>query len=211
VNQAALAWRYLWARLLVAGLNLALLALGVSVMVFLLLVGAQFERSLQRDLAGIDLVIRAKGSPLQLILAGVFHLNVPTGNVALVAVQIVRDNPLVDQVIPLALGDSHTVKLEGFMMPLQPGEKQRHFLLSSVPTTCSFCVPAGPEGLVEIRSRGSVKYTLEPVMVEGRIAVLTNDPSGCSTGSSMRKPSSHRRHCAYGASRSRTHRASSSR
>ena len=59
--------------------------------------------------------------------------------------------------------NNRTVKLEGLMMPLEPGEKQRHFLLSSVPVTCAFCVPAGPEGLVEVRSRTPVKYTLEPV------------------------------------------------
>lgn len=103
---AGLAWRFLWARPLVATLNLALLSLGVAAMVFLLVVAAQVERSLQRDLAGIDLVVGAKGSPLQLILAGVFHLDVPTGNVPLAAVQTVRDNPLVARVLPLALGDS---------------------------------------------------------------------------------------------------------
>jgi hypothetical protein len=74
--------------------------------------------------------------------------------------------------------NNRTVKLEGFMMPLEPGEKQRHFLLSSVPVTCAFCVPAGPEGLVEVRSRTPVKYTLEPVLVEGRLAVLSGDPYG---------------------------------
>ena len=105
-----LAWRFLWARPLVAALNLALLTLGVAAMVFLLVVGAQVERSLQRDVAGIDLVVGAKGSPLQLILAGVFHLDVPTGNVPLAAVQTLRDNPMVAQVIPLSLGDS----LRGF-------------------------------------------------------------------------------------------------
>ena len=47
--------------------------------------------------------------------------------------------------------DKRVVKIQGFMMPLEPGDKQRHFLLSSVPTSCSFCVPAGPEGLVEVR------------------------------------------------------------
>jgi len=74
--------------------------------------------------------------------------------------------------------NNQTVRLEGFMMPLEPGEKQRHFLLSSVPTTCSFCVPAGPEGLVEVRSRTPVKYTLDPVLVEGKLAVLSDDPYG---------------------------------
>lgn len=70
------------------------------------------------------------------------------------------------------------VKIQGFMMPLEPGDKQTHFLLSSVPTTCAFCVPAGPEGLVEVRSKQPVRYTVEPVMVEGVLAVLNDDPYG---------------------------------
>jgi uncharacterized protein len=79
---------------------------------------------------------------------------------------------------PVQAMHNTTVKVQGFMMPLEPGEKQKHFLLSAVPTTCQFCVPAGPEGLVEVRSRTPVKYTLEPVVVEGKLAVLSNDPYG---------------------------------
>lgn len=71
-----------------------------------------------------------------------------------------------------------TVRIQGFMMPLEPGDKQRHFLLSAVPTTCSFCIPAGPQGLVEVRSREPVRYGIEPVVVEGRLTVLENDPYG---------------------------------
>lgn len=74
--------------------------------------------------------------------------------------------------------DKQKVKVQGFMMPLEPGDKQRHFLLSSVPTSCNFCTPAGPEGLIEVRSRTPVRYTLEPVVVEGTMAVLSNDPYG---------------------------------
>jgi uncharacterized protein len=74
--------------------------------------------------------------------------------------------------------DKQTVKIQGFMMPLEAGDKQRHFLLSSVPTSCSFCVPAGPEGLVEVRTKTPVRYTLEPVVVEGILAVLMDDPYG---------------------------------
>lgn len=70
------------------------------------------------------------------------------------------------------------VKVQGFMMPLEPGDKQSHFLLSSVPTTCTFCVPAGPEGLVEVRTKSPVRYTVEPVVVEGVLAVLNDDPYG---------------------------------
>lgn len=101
-----LAWRYLWARPLVAALNLALLALGVAAMSFVVVVSEQVEHSLQRDLAGIDLVVGAKGSPLQLILAGVFHLDVPTGNIPLASVKLLREHPLVGRVIPVSLGDS---------------------------------------------------------------------------------------------------------
>lgn len=74
--------------------------------------------------------------------------------------------------------DKQKVRVQGFMLPLEPGDKQRHFLLSSVPTSCSFCVPAGPEGLVEVRSKQPVRYTLEPVVVEGTMAVLSDDPYG---------------------------------
>jgi uncharacterized protein len=76
-----------------------------------------------------------------------------------------------------ALNDK-TVKLQGFMLPLEPGEKQKHFLLSGVPTTCSFCVPAGPEGLVEVRASTPVKYTVDVVTLEGRMAVLKDDKFG---------------------------------
>ncbi|MFO1246063.1 MAG: DUF3299 domain-containing protein [Ramlibacter sp.] len=71
-----------------------------------------------------------------------------------------------------------TQRIQGFMMPLEPGERQRHFLLSSVPLTCSFCVPGGPESMVEVKSKTPVRYTLEPVTVEGNFAVLSDDPYG---------------------------------
>jgi hypothetical protein len=76
-----------------------------------------------------------------------------------------------------ALNDK-SQRIQGFMMPLEPGERQRHFLLSSVPLSCSFCVPGGPESMVEVKTRTPVKYSLEPVVVEGKFAVLADDPYG---------------------------------
>jgi putative ABC transport system permease protein len=102
----ALAWRYLWSRPLGAALNLLLLSLGLASITFLLLVNYQFSRAFDRDLAGIDVVVGAKGSPMQLILSGVFHIDVPPGNVPLKAVQALRAHPLVAQVIPISLGDN---------------------------------------------------------------------------------------------------------
>jgi hypothetical protein len=69
-------------------------------------------------------------------------------------------------------------RIQGFMMPLEPGERQTHFLLSSVPLSCSFCVPGGPESMVEVRTKTPIKATMEPVVVEGRFHVLADDPYG---------------------------------
>ncbi len=70
------------------------------------------------------------------------------------------------------------VKVQGWMLPLEPGDRQKHFLLSSVPTSCNFCTPAGPEGLIEIRTTTPVRYTLDAITVEGLLAVLKDDPYG---------------------------------
>ena len=72
----------------------------------MLLVSHQIDRAFERDLAGIDVVVGAKGSPMQLILSGVFHLDVPTGNVPLAAVKALQQHPQVAKVIPISLGDS---------------------------------------------------------------------------------------------------------
>lgn len=71
-----------------------------------------------------------------------------------------------------------TQRIQGFMMPLDPGEKQKHFLLSSVPLTCAFCLPGGPESMVEVKTKTPVKYSMEPVVVEGRFLVLNDDAYG---------------------------------
>ena len=71
-----------------------------------------------------------------------------------------------------------TQRIQGFMMPLEPGEKQKHFLLTSVPLTCGFCVAGGPESMVEVKTKTPIRYTMEPVTVEGRFLVLLDDPYG---------------------------------
>jgi len=100
------AWRYLWARPMGAALNVLLLSLGLASITFLLLVGAQLSKAFERDLAGIDVVVGAKGSPMQLILSGVLHIDVPPGNVPLKAVRSLEQNPLVAGMIPISLGDN---------------------------------------------------------------------------------------------------------
>ncbi len=101
-----LAWRYLWASPLTTALNLLLLTLGLAAVTFVLRASAQVEGGLKRDLANIDLVVGAKGSPMQIMLAGVFHLDTPTGNIPLAALELLKQQPLVAQAVPLSLGDS---------------------------------------------------------------------------------------------------------
>jgi putative ABC transport system permease protein len=83
-----------------------MLALGVATVALTLLITRELEARLTRDAAGIDLVVGAKGSPLQVVLAGVYHADVPPGNIPLDTIDTLRRNPLIAQVIPLALGDS---------------------------------------------------------------------------------------------------------
>lgn len=103
---AGLSIAYLRDRALNTALNILLLALGVATMVILLLFSSQLEGRFTRDAQGIDLVVGAKGSPLQLILSSIYHIDVPTGNVPADTVEMLRRDPTVAQVIPLALGDS---------------------------------------------------------------------------------------------------------
>ena len=101
-----LAWSYLRARPLGTLLNVILLALGVGTIGFVLIVNDQIGESLSRDAKGIDLVVGAKGSAIQLILTGIFHLDVPTGNIPLKSAQELAKNPLIRRVIPLSIADS---------------------------------------------------------------------------------------------------------
>jgi putative ABC transport system permease protein len=106
VNLTTLSASYLRARPLNTVLSLVLLSLGVATIVLLLLVVSQLEERMHRDARGIDLVVGAKGSPMQLILSGIYHVDAPTGNIPLSSVEMLSSNKMVKRAIPLALGDS---------------------------------------------------------------------------------------------------------
>ena len=107
MNLFKLSASYLRAQPLNTTMNLLVLALGMGTITLLLLLGQQLEERLGRDAQGIDLVVGAKGSPLQIILANLYHLDMPTGNIPhSEALSLARD-PLVARAIPLALGDNY--------------------------------------------------------------------------------------------------------
>ena len=74
--------------------------------------------------------------------------------------------------------DKKEVKIQGFMMPLDMGEKQSRFILTALPPSCSFCLPGGPEQMVEVQTKQPVKYGFEPILLTGKLAVLKDDPMG---------------------------------
>ena len=74
--------------------------------------------------------------------------------------------------------DKKEVSIQGFMMPLDMGEKQARFILSALPPSCSFCLPGGPEQMIEVQAKTPVKYGFEPILLTGKLAVLKDDPMG---------------------------------
>jgi putative ABC transport system permease protein len=88
------------------GFHALTLALGIAVLTAVLALNAGLSGRFQRDLGGIDLVVGAKGSPLQLILSSVFELDQPTGNIPLPTVQLLRNNMMVRRAVPVSLGDN---------------------------------------------------------------------------------------------------------
>jgi len=105
-----LAWAYMRDRPLTVGLNALLLGIAVATLVLLLQFATQAGERFERDARGIDLVVGAKGSPLQLVLSSVYHIDQPTGNIPLGELARLRADPGVGKAIPLALGDN----FEGF-------------------------------------------------------------------------------------------------
>jgi uncharacterized protein len=74
--------------------------------------------------------------------------------------------------------DGKKLQLEGFMIPLDIGDNQRRFLLVAAPPHCSFCLPAGPDSMIEIRASKGVRYRFEAVSLTGTFQLLKDDPAG---------------------------------
>jgi hypothetical protein len=88
-----------------------------------------------------------------------------------------------DRIVPVfskeILGlDKQAVRVQGFILPLDLGDQQHHFLLSAVPPHCPFCLPAGPEAIVEVVAKKRIAYSFEPIILAGNFSVLKDTPEG---------------------------------
>jgi putative ABC transport system permease protein len=106
MNQVKLIGAFIRRRPLTWGFHALTLALGVAVLTAVLALNAGLSGRFQRDLGGIDLVVGAKGSPLQLIMSAVFQLDQPTGNIPLPVLQMLTGNMMVQRAVPVSLGDN---------------------------------------------------------------------------------------------------------
>jgi putative ABC transport system permease protein len=102
-----LAWRNIWFKPLNTMLSIILLASSVAIITVLILLEKQFEEQFSSNADNIDLVLGAKGSPLQLILSSVYQVDAPTGNINYAEAQTWMKNPFVKTAIPLAFGDNY--------------------------------------------------------------------------------------------------------
>ncbi|MFN3918187.1 MAG: ABC transporter permease [Flavobacteriales bacterium] len=107
MNLLRLAIKNIVHRKLTSALSILLLAAGISIMTLLLLTNHQLQNKFNKNVEGIDLVVGAKGSRLQLVLCNIFHIDNPTGNIKLKETQFISKHPFVKSAIPLSLGDNY--------------------------------------------------------------------------------------------------------
>jgi putative ABC transport system permease protein len=86
---------------------LLILGLGTALINIVLKIQERLDSQLHQNVAGIEALVGAKGSPIQLTLANIYHLDDPTGNIPLEKAEALRNNPMVDKAIPMAYGDNH--------------------------------------------------------------------------------------------------------
>lgn len=107
MNTLALAWKNItqqWGSTL---LSIFLTAFGVSILLVIYISGDSFEKQLENNSKNVDLVVGAKGSPMQLILSSLYHVDNPTGNISLAEANKIATNPFVQLAVPISLGDNY--------------------------------------------------------------------------------------------------------
>jgi putative ABC transport system permease protein len=88
-------------------LSIILLTSSVAIITVLVLLEKQFEEKFTNNINGVDLVLGAQGSPLQLILSSVYQVDAPTGNISYDSAKVWMQHPFVKKAIPLAFGDNY--------------------------------------------------------------------------------------------------------
>jgi putative ABC transport system permease protein len=123
MNIFKISWANLKDKKLNSFLSALLMTLGIGIISLLLLLNKQLDEQFRRNIKGIDMVVGAKGSPLQLILSAIYQIDSPTGNISLAESQRITKNPLVKTAIPLSMGDNY----KSFRIVGTNGKYPNHF------------------------------------------------------------------------------------
>lgn len=107
MNLITLSWKNLWVRRLSSSFTILILVLGIGISLFIYQVASHVQKQFENNISGIDMVVGAKGSPLQLILSAVFQIDTPTGNIPFDDAKKVAASRWVKKTIPLSFGDSY--------------------------------------------------------------------------------------------------------
>lgn len=106
MNNFTLVWKNITQQWGATLLSIVLTAFGVAILLVIYISGDTFEKQLENNSKNVDLVIGAKGSPMQLILSSLYHVDNPTGNISLAEANKIAENPFVQQAVPISLGDN---------------------------------------------------------------------------------------------------------
>jgi len=107
MNTLTLVWKNITREWGATLLSVILTAFGIAILLVIYISGNSFEKQLTTNSKNIDLVVGAKGSPMQLILSTLFHVDNPTGNISLAEAKKIADNPLINLAVPISLGDNY--------------------------------------------------------------------------------------------------------
>lgn len=107
MNALFISWKSIWSKPLSSALSILLIAFGIGILSILLLASHQIDEKLNKNSKDIDLVVGAKGSPMQLILSSIYYIDFPTGNIPYKEAYAIMKNPFVKRAVPLALGDNY--------------------------------------------------------------------------------------------------------
>ncbi|GAB4015253.1 ABC transporter permease [Spirosoma koreense] len=107
MNLFRISWSNLRDKPLSSFLSGLLMTFGITIISLLLLLNKQLDDQFRKNIRGIDMVLGAKGSPLQLILSSIYQIDSPTGNIPLDEAERLTRNPMIKTAIPLAIGDNY--------------------------------------------------------------------------------------------------------
>jgi putative ABC transport system permease protein len=107
MNIVKLSYKNIATKPLQTFLTVLILSLSIGLLLGVKQLNKVFESQLQQSLNGVDMVVGAKGSPLQLVLSAVLHIDNPTGNISFTEAKKIAKGRYIEEAIPISIGDNY--------------------------------------------------------------------------------------------------------